>query len=178
MEIPLGRHEYVRMLRVERAVCEDWTALKQLRLRALEADADAFGSTLADERARPEAFWLQRILVSAWFLAWSAEQAVGVAALVTASGTLTEERQLDAMWVASAWRGRGVGEALISAAIGHASAHGATSVSLTVADGNERARALYQRMGFRPTGERSPRPRDPHQMRERFRLTLPDPGPV
>ncbi|MEW2626070.1 GNAT family N-acetyltransferase [Streptomyces sp. NPDC048106] len=160
------------MLRVERVVCEDWTALRELRLRALEADADAFGSTLADERARPEAFWLQRILRSAWFLAWCAEQAVGVAALVAPPGSLTEERQLDAVWVAPAWRGRRVGEALIGAAIGHAAVHGATSVSLTVADSNERARSLYQRMGFRPTGERSPRPREPHQMRERFRLTL------
>ncbi|WP_443063248.1 GNAT family N-acetyltransferase [Streptomyces sp. NBC_00445] len=160
------------MLRVERVGCGDWTALKELRLRALEVDADAFGSTLADERARSEGSWLQRILVGAWFLAWAAEQAVGVAALVAPLGSSTEERQLDAMWVAPDWRGRGVGEALISAAIGHAAAHGATSVSLTVADSNERARGLYQRMGFRPTGERSPRPRDRHQMRERFGLIL------
>ncbi|MFF5435499.1 GNAT family N-acetyltransferase [Streptomyces griseofuscus] len=154
------------MLRVERVVCEDWAALEELRLRALETDADAFGSTSADERARPEAFWLRRILVSAWFLAWSAEQAIGVAAPVASPNTLTEERHLDTMWVASAWRGRGVGEALVQAVIGHAMAHGATAVSLTVADGNEQARSLYRRMGFRSTGERSPRPRDPHQMRE------------
>ncbi|MET7686346.1 hypothetical protein [Streptomyces sp. NPDC005423] len=82
MEIPSENHEYVGVLRVERVVCEDWTALKELRLGALEVDADAFGSTLADERARPEAFWVQRILDSGWFLAWAAEQAVGVVALV------------------------------------------------------------------------------------------------
>jgi ribosomal protein S18 acetylase RimI-like enzyme len=164
------------MLRVERLTDEDWTLLRALRLRALEADPDAFGAVLADEAARSEAFWRRRILAGAWFLARGAEEAVGVVALVAppapTDGQSRDERQLDAMWVAPARRGRGVGEALIGAALAHAAEQGATSVSLTVVDGNSAARGLYLRMGFRPTGERSPRPREPGRTHERFRLDL------
>lgn len=160
------------MPRVERVGDENWAALKALRLRALEVDPDAFGATLAEESARDEAFWRRRILVGDWFLARTAEEAVGIAALVAPPASSEDERQLDAMWVAPSWRGRGVGEALIDAAVEHAARRGATSVSLTVVDGNTAARGLYLRMGFQPTGERSPRPRDPGRMHERFRLTL------
>ncbi|MET8562698.1 GNAT family N-acetyltransferase [Streptomyces flaveolus] len=109
-----------------------------------------------------------------WFLAWVAEQAVGVAALVAPPSSSAEERerQLDALWVVPGWRGRGVGEALISAAVDHAAGHGARSVSLTVAENNRPALGLYHRMGFHRTGERSPRLRDPGKMRERLLLSL------
>ncbi|MFH9970099.1 GNAT family N-acetyltransferase [Streptomyces mirabilis] len=82
------------------------------------------------------------------------------------------ELQLDAMRVAPSWRGRGVGEAVIGAALDHAVRHGVTSMSLTVLDSKGPARSLHQRMGFHPTGERSPRPRDPSQIQERFHLTF------
>ncbi|MFF2254594.1 GNAT family N-acetyltransferase [Streptomyces sp. NPDC058142] len=160
------------MLRVEQVTGDGWTMLRTLRLRALEVDADAFGATLEDEKTRSEAFWRQRIVTNAWFLAWAADHAVGLAAVVASPSLPSAERQLDAMWVVPAWRGRGIGEALIGTALDHVSWHGATSVSLTVLDGNRPARSLYQRMGFRPTGERSPRPRNPSQMHERFRLIL------
>ncbi len=153
------------MLSVERLTGEDWTRLRAVRLRALETDPDAFGAVLAEEAARREAFWRRRTLDGDWFLARAAEEAVGVVALVTppapAGGHGGDERRLDAMWVAPDWRGRGVGEALIDTALAHAAGQGAASVSLTVVDGNRAARGLYRRMGFRPTGERSPRPRDP-----------------
>lgn len=97
---------------------------------------------------------------------------MGVVALVTPPASSGDERRLDAMWVAPSWRGRGVGEALIDAAVEHAALDGAAAVSLTVVDGNTAARGLYLRMGFQPTGERSPRPRDPGRTHERFRLTL------
>ncbi len=159
---------------------ENWAGLRALRLRALEADPDAFGAALAEEAARDEVFWRRRVLIGDWFLARApeeavgmvAEEAVGVVALVAPPASAGYERQLDALWVAPAWRGRGVGEALIDAAVAHAARHGAASVSLTVADGNGAALGLYRRTGFRATGERSPRPRDPGRTRERFRLSL------
>ncbi len=45
-------------------------------------------------------------------------------------------------------RGRGVGEALVQAALAEASAAGATSVDLTSRPGREAANRLYQRLGF------------------------------
>jgi ribosomal protein S18 acetylase RimI-like enzyme len=56
--------------------------------------------------------------------------------------------------------------------ITYAEARGAVAVSLTVVDGNDHARRLYERLGFTPTGHREPRPRDPGTWRERLRLSL------
>jgi len=45
-------------------------------------------------------------------------------------------------------RGRGVGRALLTAAEGHARAHGAPLLRLDVLAGNDGARRLYERSGF------------------------------
>jgi len=165
------RHNLV-MAGVDRLAEDEWLRLRVVRLRALAADPTAFGSTYESERDQPEAFWRARLRSAAWFVAGRGDESVGIVACV-ASPNGDDERQLDAMWVAPAWRGRGVGEDLARAAITWADAHGAAAVSLTVVDGNEHARRLYERLGF-GTGHREPRPRDPGTWRERLRLSLPE----
>lgn len=49
-------------------------------------------------------------------------------------------------------RGRGVGTALIAAAEQRASERGHRCIAVGVADDNPEARALYERLGYRPTG--------------------------
>ncbi|MBP2457184.1 GNAT family N-acetyltransferase [Clavibacter michiganensis] len=49
-------------------------------------------------------------------------------------------------------RGRGVGRALLVALVDAVRASGAPAVSLSVEDGNDRARALYESLGFVPVG--------------------------
>lgn len=56
-----------------------------------------------------------------------------------------------------AWQGRGVGRALMTAAIERARTAGARAVSLDVVWGNDRARRLYESLGFRATLERRSR---------------------
>lgn len=58
------------------------------------------------------------------------------------------------MTVAQEWRGRGVGSALLAAAIESARAHGLHKVSLSVFAHNERAIALYRKFGFVAEGRR------------------------
>ena len=53
--------------------------------------------------------------------------------------------------VAAAWRGRGVGTALLTELMKRAQALGYSRISLSVEDGN-RARRLYERAGFTPVG--------------------------
>lgn len=55
---------------------------------------------------------------------------------------------IDFLGVDPAARGRGLGRALIAAAVTRAAAAGAPSASLTVRMGNRRARALYDSLGF------------------------------
>lgn len=59
---------------------------------------------------------------------------------------------LDGISVDPSARGRGVGTALLSAAVDKARRIGARALSLSVVDANHRARALYERQGFTPTG--------------------------
>jgi ribosomal protein S18 acetylase RimI-like enzyme len=59
---------------------------------------------------------------------------------------------VDGLAVAEDWRGRGLGSALIEALAAEARARGYGSMRLDVADHNDRARALYERLGFDPAG--------------------------
>ena len=51
-------------------------------------------------------------------------------------------------------RGRGVGRALLDAALGEAAARGISAVYLEVRDSNQRARELYASRGFEEVGRR------------------------
>ncbi len=58
---------------------------------------------------------------------------------------------MDGLAVDAAYRGQGIGTALLEAVCAYAREHGYTSVRLDVVDTNPRARALYERFGFAPT---------------------------
>lgn len=60
--------------------------------------------------------------------------------------------QMDGIFVDASGRGMGVGTALLQAVADAARARGLDQVQLDVIDTNPRARALYERMGFRATG--------------------------
>ena len=59
---------------------------------------------------------------------------------------------MDGIFVSEDARGQGVGSELLKAVIWTAQMNGYGTVRLDVVDTNPRARALYERMGFRPTG--------------------------
>ena len=73
------------------------------------------------------------------------------------------------MWVAPDARGRGVGEALIQAVAHWARAAGHSRLLLDVADVNQPAVDLYERMGFEPTGATGSLPSPREHIREHRR---------
>ena len=77
-----------------------------------------------------------------------------------ASGVIDDEdpslAHLYAMWVAPEARRSGAGAALVDAVVAWAAAHGALRVRTEVTVGNDGAARLYERTGFRATGEREP----------------------
>jgi RimJ/RimL family protein N-acetyltransferase len=82
--------------------------------------------------------------------ALEADVIAGVAGLSFETRTKTRHKAtLFGMYVPEAFRHRGLGAALVRAALDHArSRPGVRLVQLTVSEGNRAARALYERCGF------------------------------
>ena len=150
---------------IQRSTPDDWQRVRAIRLRALADAPDAFGTTLAEDEARPLAEWRERLTRggSATFVATQVEGGADVG-LVT--GAAYDGRAGDAglfgMWVAAPFRGRGVASALVDAVIAWARASGYHRLLLDVGDDNLAAIRLYEAKGFVPTGARGslPPPRD------------------
>jgi GNAT superfamily N-acetyltransferase len=150
------------MVLVRETVMDDWRALRDIRLEALRAAPDAFGSTYAQQSTYSEADWQRRISRGGTFLAYLPE--ADAAGPVGLAGGYQEDPgpvELVSMYVRPCARGRGVGEALVAAVIGWAQARNATAVHLWVTETNSPARLLYERCGFSLTGERQPLPSNP-----------------
>lgn len=71
----------------------------------------------------------------------------------------------------SAW-GRGLAVAVLEAAVERAVARGSTTIDLWVLDENHRARRLYKRLGWRPTGESREAVWPPHPRESRLTRPL------
>ena len=136
------------------------TTLRRLRLQALAGAPDAFGSTYEREEGRSNEDWQRWYTGGAVFVAEDAgRNPVGLAAGVRDTAD-PAAAYLTAMWVDPASRGTGAADALVEAVIAWAASEDIPVVRLYVLERNERARRLYARRGFRPTGVQHTRERD------------------
>lgn len=155
---------------------EEWRALRSVRTAALTDAPSAFGSTLAESRRLTAEHWRARARGSPtrrMFMAWLGGAPVGLA------GAIDEEdgsAQLVSVWVHPDHRGRGVARQLSTAALAFAIEAGLRPVRLWVTDGNNSARALYESLGFAPTGRRQPLPSDPTLREKELELRAGPPG--
>lgn len=141
-------------MEILRAGVDDWARVRAIRLAALADAPDAFSATLDEEVAQPPSFWRQRLGASDahTLLVARGGEDLGTAVLSTPVGS--DGAWLYAVWVAPAARGLGVGDALLEEAARRARGERRARLCLDVGDRNARARALYARHGFRPTGRR------------------------
>lgn len=171
---------------IERLLPADWETLRDLRLRALLTDPDSFGSTWEDEQDGDEPWWRTWLAEQHWLVARDGDGTpLGMVAVVpprppgdgagpAGGGDAgrgdpgAEPFTLNGLWVAPEARGKGVARDLARQVVALAAGAG---VVLTVVDGNTAARDLFTSLGFRPTGERYPRERDPSRWNERLALT-------
>jgi GNAT superfamily N-acetyltransferase len=150
------------MVEVRRVSADEWRALRDVRLRALEAAPSAFATRLEEARERPDEWWIDWAAKSAeddgqtMFLAWEGAAQLGIA------GTFVEDGRpwLIAMWTDPGARGRGVGRALVEATAEFARATGYRDLFLQVLESNDSASSLYRSCGFEDDG-----PGEPHDAR-------------
>ena len=153
------------MITIRRAGPDDWQRLRDIRLTALTEAPSAFGSTLARENQFDESTWRARLSATAYHFALDDDVAVGLAAGHTERDGAIE---LVSMWVDPSQRGRGVGELLVRAVMSWATTIGADSIGLWVTASNGSARRLYERCGFRLTGESQSLPSNPSLAEQRL----------
>ena len=148
-------------VQIRRITTASGRALRDVRLRALETDPGAYGSTWAAVAARPESFWHEWVGGHAagsnayTLLAWRAGEPVGLVRLQR-DADRPDVFGLFSMWVAPEVRRRGVGLRLLAAAEEWVVAAGGAEIELDVVDREPAARALYTRAGFVLDGRSQP----------------------
>jgi GNAT superfamily N-acetyltransferase len=153
---------------VRRLGPDDWQTWRDVRLAALAEAPHAFASSLAKEQGYDEAGWRDWLHPDRGMKAVAHAQ---MAAVGLIGAWLPEDRhgavELYSMWVQPAWRGRGVGDLLVTEVLDWARACQHSRVDLWVIEANPTAERLYRRHGFRPTDEYQPHPGQP-DVRERI----------
>lgn len=135
--------------------------VRDFRMRALEADPDAFASTKAEEQAIPESEWharAQRVAKGEDAITFVAEHDTAWVGMVFAFREQKDPDTVDVagMWVDPLVRGHGTGHHLLDAVLAWARERQARELRLWVTETNTEARALYKAYGFRETGRSQP----------------------
>lgn len=162
----LRPHRRAALKGVRRIRPDEGTTLRDLRLRALQCDPDAFGSNYEREVQQPQESWDQRAEASST----GHDQCLFVAELdgsvVGMAGAYPPEdvpmvRHLIGMWVGPEARSGGFGSKLVASIIAWGVDTGATELRLWVVDTNETARRRHVRAGFAMTERIQALPSDP-----------------
>lgn len=143
-----------------RPICEsDLRAYREIRLEALQAHPEAYGSDYAEQAADPDSIWMERIggsvggTASRIFLAEAAGEVVGLAAVFREKGVkVCHSATLVSVYVRPQWRGRQVTDGLIEQVVSWCASAGVRILRLTVNSSNTRAIRCYERCGFRVYG--------------------------
>jgi len=135
-----------------RAEPSDWGAVRDIRLRSLGEEPDAYASDyLTEARFEPDV-WKQRLATASSQLAFDDDHAlVGIA---TGLDTGDGDTYVVGMYVAPEARGSGCAHQLLDAITELAVGRQAKRLVLEVAESNVRAIRFYRSDGFVTTGRR------------------------
>ncbi|CAM4039243.1 GNAT family N-acetyltransferase [Mesobacillus thioparans] len=143
-------------MEIRRLNGEDAESYRALRHEALLMNPEAFSSSYEDEEGYEASRYRERLDNKSvyTFGAFDKEQLVGVVTLVPDGKVKLKHRaSIFAMYVTSSHRGRGIGRALVKAAIQKgAELTIVEQIHLTVTSSNEPAKKLYASLGFKVYG--------------------------
>ena len=165
------------LVEVRMLAAHEWPLYRDLRLRALGDAPDAFGMTLAEAELRTDNDWawvLNLGSTSGRDLPLVAELAGNAAGMAWAKVDANEPSRVNLfqVWVAPESRGHGVAAVLLDATLAWARGRGARALQLGVVCGNDAARRLYERAGFRAIGEPEPQRPGSSRVEQMMRLDL------
>lgn len=139
------------MITVRELHPDDWEVWRDLRIAALAEAPHAFHSRLEDWLGVGESGWRERLAAPGRYLVAELNgRPAGMACAIPPDPEGIAD--LLSLWVAPHGRGRGLGDALVSAVLERAAAWGAARLALHVVIGNDAASALYRRHGFADLG--------------------------
>ncbi|GAA5145716.1 hypothetical protein GCM10023340_15520 [Nocardioides marinquilinus] len=143
---------------LRRVTADDWTLLRDVRLRALAEAPDAFGTTLAQAHELGHDEWRSRAGNNGGCTLVAVDR--DGRGLAMGGAFAPDDRPtvfVWGMWTDPAARGHGLGARLLDALVAWCRADGRyAEVRLHVTEGNDAARRLYVRSGFEPTGTWEP----------------------
>jgi len=139
-------------LKIRRTSGDDWMALRTIRLESLRDTPEAFGSTYDDTLLFSNDEWRSFAQQRCYFLAERDGAVVGMI-----SGGFNDAHPgthwMYGMYVTPSDRGTGSAQALVRSVSDWARGEGAEELFLHVGSSVARARAFYEKLGFRPTGD-------------------------
>ena len=146
------------MVSIRLMLPHEWHLHKEVRLQALLDSPHAFGSSYEAEAKRSNSEWQQVIETALAFgknHVYLAVSGGAVCGLVWCKLSAVEAglAEIFQMWVNPKYRGMGVGEKLLQAAIECARNHSMDRISLEVTVTNHAAAAFYQSQGFQQVDE-------------------------
>ncbi|MBS0638276.1 MAG: GNAT family N-acetyltransferase [Acetobacteraceae bacterium] len=131
---------------------DDVAVFQPLRLEALRLHPEAFGASVEEELMEGSGRMIGAH-PSLTLGAFADGVLIGSAGLQVPVRVKQRHRgNLFGIFVTPAWRGRGVGRAMLEGLLAHARDAGLRHVTLSVTSGNAAARALYRHSGFLTIG--------------------------
>jgi len=135
-------------IEIRRLLQDDAVLYRGIRLEALQASPEAFGSTFEVENAQPLSWFSDRLGSSTVLGAFRDAELVGMAGLAVQQGPKRAHKgTLWGMYVRPAARKASVGRRLVEA-ICNLARQQVELIQLTVVRDNQQARSLYARLGF------------------------------
>jgi GNAT superfamily N-acetyltransferase len=141
---------------IRESTAEDAAAYREIRLEALLAHPEAFGSDYAESATRPPSHWLERVSYpqgrernNTWFAVTPDGTLAGMLSVYSESAAKVRHiGTVVGVYTRPAWRRRGVADALLQQAIAWAGPAGLRRLNLAVVTTNATAIRAYARAGF------------------------------
>jgi GNAT superfamily N-acetyltransferase len=139
---------------------DEWERLRDIRLRALKVNPEAFGADLNEVQTRTKDSWLKDYEKEDYLVASRDGTDVGMLYIEVLKGDHDATCWIGGCWTDPAYRGKGVMRALFNYIDLHAKEKDWTRQGLGVWTDNYSAIKAYENLGFAFAGEKMPGSRE------------------